>query len=145
MEPNGSMVAVYDVGAGGGRLQVCVLDRGKNACSSKTELSMPSGDSPGGMPEVFIPSANHVVVLQGACCDSNPNGGDLLFSSTDGGRIFGPGVPVGDLGVDGAVLIGNQVVFTESYGGPGAQTESISLTSPGPPPSTAIATPQEAF
>jgi hypothetical protein len=138
MEPNGSLVAAYDIGVGNGRLQICVLDRGAKGCASKVILSPLSNDDTFGTPEVFIPSANHVVVLQGACCDRSSDGGDVLYSSTDGGRTFGPPVRVGSLGVSAAAVVGGQLVFTSGDDHDGSEVESISLSSPGSTPSTVV-------
>jgi hypothetical protein len=144
MKPDGGMVAVYDIPGGNGRLLVCVLDRGKDACSSKTVLSPLGGDTAFGVPQVFVPSANDVVVLQNACCfDPANSGGDLLFTSTDGGNTFGPPVRVGSLGVNAAALIGNQIVFTAVENNP-AQVESISVNSPAPVSPTTVNS-KEAF
>jgi hypothetical protein len=86
VEPNGNLVVAYDVASGAtGKTFVCVLDRGASTCSDSLTLSPLDGDTVFGVPEVFAPSANHVVVLQETCCDSNPAGGDLLYTSTDGG------------------------------------------------------------
>ncbi len=144
MEPNGGMVAVYDIPSGNGKAQVCVLSRGAASCATKVTLTPPGGDDTFGTPEVFIPSANHVYVLQGACCNDPASGGNLLFSSTNGGRTFGAPVRVGNLDVNAAALVGGQVVFAQGDSGPGAQAQSISLAAPAPPPSTAIATPKTA-
>ena len=138
MEPDGAMVAVYDIATGNGRALVCVLDRGKNACSSKDALSPLGGDTAFGTPQVFVPSANHVVVLQEACCNDPASGGDVLFTSTDGGKAFGTPVRVGALGVTAAALVGRQVVFTEGFDTGGVQVESISLASPSAPSPTLV-------
>jgi hypothetical protein len=138
MEPNGSLVAVYDVPGGNGQLQVCVLDRGARGCAGKIDLSALSDDDTFGTPEVFIPSANHVVVLQGACCDRNSNGPDLLFSSTDGGKTFGPPVRIGGLGVAAAALAGDQIVFTAQDDSSGSEVESVSVNSPVSTPITVV-------
>jgi hypothetical protein len=142
MEPDGSLVAVYDIASGQGKTLVCLLNRAANSCASKPVLSPLSGDDTFGTPQVFIPSANHVDVLQEACCDNSASGGNVFFTSTDGGRAFGPPVRVGNLDVDAAALVGSQVVFAQASPGSGAQVQSISVTSPAPPASTAIATPK---
>jgi hypothetical protein len=122
-----------------------VLARGASKCSSSATLSPLGSDDLFGVPEVFIPSANHVVVLMGACCDSNPAGSDLLFSSTDGGRTFGAPVRIGTLGVSAAALIGRDVVFTSGDDRNGAEAESVPVNASGPPSTTAVATGAEAF
>jgi hypothetical protein len=140
VEPNGSLVVAYDIHRDAtGQTFVCVLDRGATKCSRSVRLSPLDGDTTFGVPEVFAPSAGHVVVLQDTCCDSNPAGGDLLYSSTDGGATFGAPVRVGTLDVDAAALIGSNIIFSASYVG-GAYVESIPVTASGPPASTATAT-----
>jgi hypothetical protein len=137
MEPDGSLVAVYDIQSGAGKTVVCVLDRGKSACADKPLLTPLDGDSTFNTPEVFIPSANHVYVLQSTCCDSSTSGDNLLYASTDGGKTFGAPVRVGGgVAVDAAALVGNDAVFTEGDSG-ALNIQSVSLTSPGPPASTA--------
>jgi hypothetical protein len=140
VEPDGDLVVAYDVQSGAtGKTFVCVLDRGASTCSDSLTLSPLDGDSVFGVPEVFTPSANDVVVLQETCCDSSRAGGDLLYTSTDGGAKFRAPVRVGSLGVNAAALIGNSIIFSESYTG-GAYVESIPVNASGPPASTATAT-----
>jgi len=145
IEPDGALVVAYGSTSGNGKAEVCLLNRGSSKCSHITTLSPLSSDSLEGVPEVFVPSANHVVVLIGACCDANSNGGDLLFSSTDGGQAFGAPARVGFLGVDAAELIGGNIVFSESLDTNGAEVESIPVGASGPPSSTAVANKKEAF
>jgi hypothetical protein len=144
IEPDGGLVVAYGSSSGNGKVVVCLLDRGGSKCSEKTTLSPLGSDSLFGVPEVFVPSANHVVVLMETCCDSNTAGGDLLFSSTDGGRTFTAPVRVGTLGVDAATLIGGDIVFSQSLDTNGAEVESIPVGASGPPGSTAIATNKKA-
>jgi hypothetical protein len=80
---------------------------------------------------VFALPDNHVVVLQGACCDANANS-DVLYTSTDGGKTFDDGVRVGSLSVATAALVGSNVVFGAG-GHDGAQVESITASAPTPP------------
>jgi hypothetical protein len=94
---------------------------------------------------VFVPSANHVVVLQGDCCYDPAAGGDLLFTSTDGGRIFGAPVRIGTLSVNEAALVGDNIVFTEGDNGGGAQVESVPVDASGPPAEIATAITQAAY
>jgi hypothetical protein len=140
IEPDGGLVVAYARTSGNGKVEVCLLDRGASKCSHTTTLSPLGSDSLFGVPEVFVPSANHVVILAGTCCDSNPAGADLLFSSTDGGITFGAPVRVGTLGVNAATLIGGNIVFSQSDDTNGAEVESIPVGASGPPGSTAIAT-----
>ncbi len=144
MEPDGALVVARGSTSGNGKIVVCVLDRGASKCSSTATLSPLGGDDLFGVPEVFIPSANRVVVLMGACCDSNPAGSDLLFSSANGGKTFAAPVRVGTLGVSAAGLIGGNVVFTAG-GTDGAEVESVPVGASGPPSTTAVATAAEAF
>jgi hypothetical protein len=139
VEQDGSLVVAYDVESGStGETFVCVLARGASTCSASVKLSPLAGDSVFGLPEVFTPSANEVVVLQQTCCDSDPDS-DLLWRSTDGGSTFAAPVRVGSLGVDAAALIGSNIIFSESDTS-GAYVESIPVTASGPPSSTATAT-----
>jgi hypothetical protein len=145
VEQNGDLVVAYDVKSGStSQTFVCVLARGATTCSQSVKLSPLDGDTLFGVPEVFAPSADDIVVLQETCCDSNPSGGDLLYTSTDGGNTFGAPVRVGSLSVDAAALVGNNIIFSESYTG-GAYVESIPVTASGPPSSTATATAKAAY
>ena len=140
IEPNGDIVVTYDISDGTTqKTAVCVLPRGARKCSTTVNLTPLSGDDVFTIPEVFTPSANHIVVLQNTCCDSSTDGGDLLYTSTDGGNTFGAPVRVGSVGVSAAELIGNDIVFSAGGGGGGANVESIPVTASGPPSSTAVA------
>lgn len=142
LEPSGGIVAVYEIKSGShGKTAVCVLSRGGHSCSHPVFLAPIDGDSVTGTPEVFVPSANHVVVLQETCCDAlgSSSGDDLLYSSTDGGRSFGPPVRVGELGVDAAALVGSDVVFAAGDNGDGAQVQSVRVK-PSAAPATETAT-----
>lgn len=140
IESNGSIVAAYDIGTGHGKLVVCVLGRGGHKCSDKVTLTPPGGIATFGTPQVFTPSAAHVVVLQESCCDTNPNGDDLLYTSTDGGKTFGAPVRVGSLSVTAAALISGSIVFGSRENSSGAQVASIPASASGPPASVATAT-----
>jgi hypothetical protein len=140
VEPNGDLVVAYDITSGStGQTFVCVLARAASTCSQSVKLTPLDGDTVFGVPQVFAPSASDIVVLQETCCDSDPNGGDLLYTSTDGGATFGAPVRVGSLSVDAAALIGNDIIFSESYTG-AAYVESIPVDASGPPSSIATAT-----
>jgi len=145
MEPDGSLVAAYGIGVGNGRTLICVLDRGKSACSDKPVLTPLDNEDAEGSPQVFIPSANHVDVLASMCCDANPAGDDLLYESTNGGKSFGAPVRVGNVSVGVAALVGNNIVFTSGDNGAGQVIESVSLAAPGPPATTANPVTKEAF
>jgi hypothetical protein len=145
IEQNGDIVITYDTSSSTKpKTVVCVLDRGARKCTSTVSLSPLSKDSLFAVPEVFTPSANHVVVLSNTCCDTATNGDDLLYTSTDGGKTFGAPVRVGSVGVAGAALIGKNIVFSAGGSG-GAAVESIPVTATGPPSSTAIAVTKESF
>jgi hypothetical protein len=145
VEPDGSLVVAYDAGSGSKQHTfVCVLARGASTCSHSVNLSPLDGDTLFGVPQVFAPSADDIVVLQETCCDSDPAGGDLLFTSTDGGSTFGAPVRVGSLSVDAAALAGNDIIFSASFVG-GAYVESIPVNASGPPSSTATATKKAAY
>jgi hypothetical protein len=145
IEPDGALVVAYGTTSGNGKIVVCVLDRGKSKCSTRVTLSPLSNDDLSGVPEVFVPSADHVAVLMNACCDSNADGGDLLYTSTDGGATFGAPVRVGTLDVSSAALIGGDIVFSAGDDNNGAEVESIPVDASGPPASTAIATQKTAY
>jgi hypothetical protein len=134
IEPDGSLVVAYGISSGNGKTAVCLLNRGGHKCTTGPALVPLSGDDLFGTSEVFVPSANHVVVLQGDCCDDNPDGGDVLFTSTDGGLKFGAPVRVGSLGVGEAALAGGDIVFTSGDDNDGLQLESVpALGAAGPP------------
>jgi hypothetical protein len=139
----GDLAVAYDVNSD--RTVVCVLHPGARRCSHVTLLRPLLHDSTFGVPEVFAPSPQHLVVLQSTCCDNASAGGDLLYSSSDGGLRFSAPVRVGTLGVSAATLIGSRIAFTAADDGPGPQVESIPVTASGPPASIATARRKEAF
>lgn len=143
IEPNGDLLVSYD--AGTNRTVVCLLRPGGRKCARTTRLRPLSGDSTFDVPEVFVPARNHVVVLQNTCCDRATAGGDLLYSSADGGATFSAPVRVGTLDVSAATLIGGRVVFTAQDDNSGVQVESIGVTASGPPAAIATARKTEAF
>jgi hypothetical protein len=143
VERSGELVVVWDVGSD--RTAVCLIRMGGRRCSHVTLLRPLLRDSTFGVPEVFAPSPQHVVVLQDTCCDSAPAGGDLLYSSSDGGRSFSAPVRVGTLSVSAATLIGRRIAFTAADDGTGSQVESIPVTPSGPPASIATARRKPAF
>ncbi len=134
VEPNGTFVLVWDNNSS---VVVCTIAPGTRSCATKTYLHSRDGDALSDTPQVFVSSANHVTVLQTTCCDSSPDGGDLLFRSTDGGKAFSAPARVGFLDVDAAALVGgNQVVFSAGDTDPW-QVESVPLSASGPPGTTA--------
>ena len=134
IESNGSIVTAYDISKGNGKLVVCVLARGGHKCTRKVTITPPSAANTFGTPEVFAPSANHVVVLQ------NTTEFDYLYTSTDGGATFGPEVQVGTLPLTAAALVSGNIVFGTGDNGSGAQAESIAVNASGPPGGIATAT-----
>jgi hypothetical protein len=136
IEPDGSLVVAYGIGAGKGETAVCVLARAGHACTHKTTLSPLSGDDMFGSTYAFVSSANHVEVLQSDCCDASPSGGDLLFSSANGGKTFGAPVRVGSTGTTAAALVGGHILFMAGETS-GATVAAIPVTASGPPASTA--------
>jgi hypothetical protein len=144
MEPSGSMVTAYDVPlAARGKAVVCQFNRGGRSCSHTTSISTPSSmlsvDSSYG-PQLQVPSANHVVMLEDTCCDTNSDGDTLFYSSTDGGTTFGAPVRIGNVTAGGSVLIGKQIVFIGADSPIGTQVESIPVAPSGPPAAVATLT-----
>ncbi len=142
LEPSGSIVVAYGAPSGvRGKVVVCVLSRGGHTCPHPVSLPPIDGDSVMGTPEVFVPSANHVVVLEDTCCDGlgNGPGDDLLYSSTNGGKTFGAPVRVGTLGVSAAALVGGDIVFAADDNHDGAQVQSVRVK-PSVLPATETAT-----
>lgn len=150
IESNGSIVVVYDIAPNDvDKTFVCVLDRGGRKCSHTVTLTpsdvTPSDDDTEGVPQVFTPSPNHVVVLQETCCDSSPNGDDFLYTSVNGGKTFGAPVRVGSFDITTAALVGDQIAFSTGDDSTGAQVQSVPVTHSGPPATIATATAKEAF
>jgi hypothetical protein len=141
MEPNGGLVVVYGVKTSNadGATRVCVLKRGADKCTTTTTLLTEADESMFNIPQVFVVSQNHVVVLMDTCCsNSEPAGGDLLFTSTDGGSHFGAGVRVGDVATSAAELVGSNIVFAGGNAHLGAQVESIPDDATAAPTATAL-------
>jgi hypothetical protein len=139
IEPDGGLLVAYEIKAGNGKTVICLIDRAGHKCSHSTTLSPLSSDSLDGSTYAFISSANHVEVIQQACCDSNASGGDLLWTSTNGGKSFGKAVRIGSLAVDTAALVGSDILFAPGDNGSG-QLESVPIDATGPPASTATVT-----
>jgi hypothetical protein len=144
LEPGGSIVAAYDAPLDStGKLVVCQFRRGARACSRKTSIGTPSrelGVDPTYGPQLQVTSSNHVAVLEDTCCDTNPEGDTLFYSSANGGTTFGPPVRVGSVTVADSVLAGGQVVFIGADSHIGTQVESIPVAPSGPPTSVATLT-----
>jgi hypothetical protein len=139
IEPDGSLVVAYGIKSGNGKTVVCVLARGSHRCDGGGVTLTPlDGDSEFPATYAFVSSANHVEVIQNDCCDSSSQGGDLLFTSTDGGLTFGAPVRIGSLGMAAAALVGQDIVFTEGDTS-STQVESVPVNATAPPAS--IATP----
>ncbi len=130
IEPNGSIVVAYKVSStdDNGADRVCVLDRGGHTCSIATTISSPDDQDLFGNTEVLVPAADDVDVLQ------NTTTNTYVIRSTDGGATFASGVPVGEVGVDYATLIGGNIVWVDSGS---IQVQSVSATSPSAPGSVA--------
>ena len=141
IEPDGSLVVAYGIKSGNGKTAVCVLARGGHACTGggPVDLTPLSGDDEFPSTYAFVSSANHVEVIENDCCDSSPSGGDLLFTSTDGGHAFGPPVRIGSLGINAAALVGGQIVFTAGDDRNGTEVESVPVNASGPPAGIATA------
>ena len=143
----GGRVAVFDIKSGlHGATEVCLLSPTGRSCSH-TAILRPLGVADVFQtPQVFVPSAGHVVVLQYTCCENNQIG-DLLYSSSNGGRSFSAPVRVGDnnQGVTASALIGNHIVFLGNNNNAGARVESIPVTASGPPATVAIANAKTAY
>lgn len=131
LEPSGQIVVAYQVGTtnDNGASRVCVLKRGAHSCSTTTTLSSPDDQDLFGNTQVLIPSENDVDVLQ------NTTTNTYVIRSTDGGRTFTAGVPVGEVGVDLSTLVGHDIVWVSS--GNSIQVQSVSATSPTAPASVA--------
>lgn len=137
IEPDGSLVVAYGIKSGHGKTAVCVLSRGGHACQ-QADLTPLSGDDEFPDTYAFVSSANHVEVIQNDCCDHSADGGDLLFTSTDGGRTFGAPVRIGTLGMAAAALVSGHIVFTEGDTS-STQVESVAVGASGPPAAIATA------
>ena len=142
-EPSGSRVAVFDISSGHGQTHVCSIAAKARKCTSNVDLTPLAGDSTFGQPGVFIPSMSHVVVLQGACCDKDPDS-TLLYTSTDGGATFRAPVRVGSLLVDASELIRGTILWTAQNNSAGLQVVSVPVGATGPNPTATIST-REAF
>lgn len=138
---NGSRVIVYDISSGKGKTKVCLMPATGRKCGTSVLLSPPSSqDDTGGTPGVFIPSKNHVVVLQATCCDSISDDSTVLYTSTDGGKTFSAPVRVSSLGVNTSELVGSHVIFTQGDSSDGLQVDSVPVTATGPNPTATIST-----
>lgn len=140
LTPTGGRVVVFDIKSGlHGKTEVCLLSPTGRSCSHTTFLSPLGGGDVFQVPQVYVLSAGHVIVLQYTCCESNQIG-DLLYSSSNGGRSFGAPVRVGDnsQGVSASALIGSHIVFLGTDNTAGAKVESIPVSASNPPATTAI-------
>ena len=147
LTPNGGRVAVFDIKSGlHGKTEVCLLSPTGRHCSHTAFLSPLGVADVSQTPQVFVPSAGHVIVLQYTCCENNQTG-DLLYSSSNGGRSFSAPVRVGEnkQGVTASALIGGHIVFLGNNNNAGARVESIPVTASGPPATVAIANGKTAY
>jgi hypothetical protein len=135
---------VFDIKSGHGKSEVCLIAVSGRSCWHTTILTPLAGDDTFGTPQVLIPSANHVDVLQSTCCDVNPVS-TLLYTSTNGGKSFSAPVRIGQLGVNESALVSGNLVFTAQQNNKGAQVESISPGASGPPASIATVASRTAY
>ncbi len=138
LAPDGSRVAVFDVKSGRGRTRVCLIAPSGRKCWHSTLLKPPGSDFTFGTPGVFIPSPNHVVVVQHTCCDANP-ASTVLYTSANGGKTFSGPVRVSQLGVDASELVGRQILITQRNSASGLQVASIPVSASAPVPTATIA------
>lgn len=110
LEPNGDRVVVFDASTSD-KIVVCVVKPAARRCSHTTRLATPAGDETLGNPQVFVPKAGHVVLLQQICCHLIPVVA-VSYTSTNGGKTFDPAASVGKLGVSAGTLIRNRIVWT---------------------------------
>lgn len=91
----------------------CRLPRGVRACASTIHLPLAhSDDNVYGRTIVLLPAVNVVQVVADECCQDDPQLPITTWTSTDGGRTFGPPVSVGSLdGLSDAALDGGQLVL----------------------------------
>ena len=137
---NGSRVVVYDIASGHGKTKVCLISPSGRSCGHSVLLSPPaSSDNTFSRPGVFVPSANHVDVLQRTCCEVNVNS-TVLYRSTNGGKTFSAPVRVGAIGTDASELIGSNIVFTEQNSAAGLRVVSIPLSVSAPAATATIST-----
>ena len=127
LEPSGGIVVAYQVARRGSN--VCLLKRGGHACTSKVTLTYPHAIF--GTTEVFVPSANHVDVLQETTTTT------YVTASTDGGKTFGSAVNVGPVPVGAAALVGGDIVWVGLASGTKTEVQATPAASPGAPGSVA--------
>ncbi len=138
LQASGGRVAVFDISSGHGKTHVCLIAPTGRSCSHSTYLVPPAAsDDTFGTPGVFIPSKSHVVVLQGTCCEVNPDS-TVLYTSADGGKTFSAPVRVGALAVGASELIGSQVLYTAGNDAGGLQVVSFPVGASSPSPTATI-------
>jgi hypothetical protein len=130
VESNGNLVVAYTLPGTAADVSVCVLARAGHSCTYHPTLKPLSGDTGEGTPQVFAPSAGHVVVLVGA----GATHGNLVFTSTNGGKTFGAGVQVGNsLVPTSAALVAGQIIYSESDDSSGVELSAVSASAPANP------------
>jgi hypothetical protein len=135
IESNGDLVAAYVTSSAGTSVTVCVIARAGHSCTYTHKFTPMNGDVVMGIPQVFAPSPDHIALVMGA----GDVHGDLLFTSSDGGKTFGAGVLVGDeIAPTSAELVDNQIVGTDTDDPHGVGVTAISLFAPAPPSSFAV-------
>ncbi|HEX3907943.1 MAG TPA: hypothetical protein VHW92_08425 [Mycobacteriales bacterium] len=128
--PSGTLLAAYDVPTADhrGATKVCILPRSGRACATASPTIVPpsgASNTTNGVPQVVVVSAKLVELL---VYDSTT--GDELYTSTNGGSVFGSPVHVGSLDVDEAALVGSDIVFSPNNGLDGAEAQSVSVDAP---------------
>jgi hypothetical protein len=130
VESNGNLVVAYVLPGAAADVSVCVIARAGHSCTYRNTLKPMSGDTGEGIPQVFAPSAGHVVVLIGA----GPSHGNLVFTSANGGKSFDAGVQVGNMfAPTTAALVAGQIVYSDSDDSNGVQVSAVSASAPADP------------
>jgi hypothetical protein len=136
--PKGDVVVAYDVQSGPTALvKVCLLAQTSNGCTHIATLTVPHGDATtNSAPQVLLSKDGHVEILQGACCNDGPTGGDLLFTSPSQGKVFSAPVPVGTLDTTDGYLRRDDAVWSGSStisGSPGVEVAMTPVDKDGYP------------
>lgn len=110
VDPSGTaFIAFNGPGTAPQELRFCKLPRGGAACGAPVELPLPGdGASSGSLvrPVVSVDGATVRVLSYRYGFTSGDFSRVLLFTSTDGGSTFGPGVRVGSLAPSGGAVAG---------------------------------------
>jgi hypothetical protein len=135
--PNGDLVVAFE--KSDTTTVVCTLKRAATACTHSVTLTTLAGDDVFGTVEAWALSNTEIVVLEGTCCDADPNS-LLLYTSTDGGAAFGSPARVGsdDVSIGAAALVGDQLVTLSEDSHEGAIVQSIATDATTPASGPAI-------